>query len=433
MNEPVSAIPSEIEKRGIALMFLAVFIDLLGFGIIIPILPYFVVDTLHGSELEYGAILAIYSLTQFLFSPFWGRLSDRIGRRPVVLVGLFGSSISFFVFGISDSIPKLFFARFLAGFFTAASLPTARAFIADISPPEKRTARMGLIGAAFGLGFTFGPAIGSATSRILIPGFEQFIYAAPSFLASVLALLNFLFAYVNLPETLSEELRDHIKRKREQIKSLGPSRKRIFHILSLPQVLLLVSMFSITTMVFSSFEAMFALYASEIDPFFNESTIGYAFALIGIVVIFVQAGFIRVVVKKLGNEKTVVIGFMLNVLGFILIPFAENRYTLFLFLVPIGIGQGLLTPTLNSLVSLRLSKEEMGEGMGINSGGAAIARVLGPLLGAYLYGLDIHLPFYVAGVMMALLGIVAFQGLVQNELQMQKKSNLEHVPAEYVK
>ncbi len=430
MEEPISVISPELEKKGILLMFLAVFIDLLGFGIIIPILPYFVVDTLHGTELEYGAILAIYSLTQFVFSPFWGRLSDRIGRRPVVLLGLFGSSISFSVFGISDTIPELFFARFLAGFFTAASLPTARAFIADISPPEKRTARMGLIGAAFGLGFTFGPAIGSATSRIILPGFERYIYAAPSFLAAALALLNFTFAYFNLPETLSDELRAHRLKMKEELKALGPSRNRIIQILSLPQVFLLVSMFSITTMVFSAFEAMFALYAAEIDPFFNESTIGYAFALIGIVVIFVQGGLIRVVVEKIGNEKTVFVGFLLNVLGFILVPFAENRYTLFLFLIPIGIGQGLLTPTLNSLVSLRLSKEEMGEGMGINSGGAAIARVLGPLLGAYLYGLDIRFPFYFASLSMALLGIVALQGLVNRESIMQKKQYLEHVPVE---
>lgn len=420
MEQGISGISPELERKGLALMFLAVFIDLLGFGIIIPILPYFVVDTLQGTEFEYGLILAIYSLTQFIFAPFWGRLSDRVGRRPIVLIGLFGSSISFFIFGISDTIFELLFSRFLAGFFTAASLPTARAFIADISPPDKRTARMGLIGAAFGLGFTLGPAIGSAMSRILVPGFEQYIYAAPSFLAAGLALINFIFALLNLPETLTAEHREEITSIKEQKRMNSPQRNRILHILGLPQVFLLVSMFTITTMVFSAFEAMFALYASEVDPFFNESTIGYAFALIGIVVIFVQAGFIRVVVAKIGNERTVFLGFVLNVLGFVLLPFAENRYTLFLFLVPIGIGQGLLTPTLNSLVSLRLSREEMGEGMGVNSGGGAIARVLGPLIGALLYGLDIKLPFYVASFAMAVLGLIAYQWLVPNDPKIPK-------------
>ncbi len=401
-----SALTADQERKGIQLMFLAVFIDLLGFGIIIPVIPYYVTDTLGGTNFEYGMILAIYSLMQFVFAPLWGRVSDRVGRKPVVLVGLLGSSISFVVFGLATTIPLLFVARMMAGFFTAASLPTARAFIADISPPEKRTARMGIIGAAFGLGFTFGPAIGSVAANFTIPSFESFPNLVPSLLAGGLALFNFFYAYLYLPETLSSEIR--------QTKVMQQTRiVDSFRILKYPQVGLLIALFSASTLVFSGFETIFPLYAQEVDSYFNERTIGYAFAIVGIVIIFVQAGLIRPFVRRFGEERTILAGLVFNILGLAILPLAWDRYTLILFTIPLGIGQGLLTPALNSLVSLKIPQAEQGEGLGLNSSGAAIARVVGPLIAAMIYSTDIFLPFAIYIAVFCILGIVFFLSIMR--------------------
>ncbi len=396
------------ENRALFSLFLAIFIDLLGFGIIIPILPFLVLEDLKSTPEQLGYILAIYSLVQFIFSPLWGRISDKIGRRPVLLIGIFGSSISFFLFGISVQLWELYLARGLAGFFTAASLPTARAYIADISTGEKRTVRMALIGVAFGLGFTLGPVIGGLLSPFTVPGFTQYKYAAPSFFAVGLSLVNFLLGYFDLPETLGA--------KRIMVsKELYPTsseRNTVFSrykkIVSYEQIILIMLLFFSSTLFFSEFESMFTPFVITIDNTVTPQTIGFLFGFVGVIVIIVQGGLIRVIVKRLTDEKTVQFGLALTMLGFAILAFSNSILTISIGLVPLAIGQALLTPALSSLIADRLPENDLGEGLGLNSGLGSLGRVLGPIFGAYLFTVDNRLPFTMGIIFFGLLLGVAY-------------------------
>ncbi|MFV2015157.1 MAG: MFS transporter, partial [Candidatus Heimdallarchaeota archaeon] len=263
------------------ILFLAIFIDLLGFGIIIPLLPFMVnlfnADDFGGEGIAYAWILAVYSLAQFAVAPFWGRLSDRIGRRPVILIGLLGSSISFGYFAFTETFYSILFSRALAGFFTAASLPAARAYIADITPRKDRAKKFGLLGAAFGLGFTFGPVIGGLLAKISIANLAT--HAEPGFFAAGMSLVNFMLAYRNLPESLTDE----IKLMNQSVKS-----KSQFHVLreafSIEGIAVLIIVFAITTFIFSGFEAIFSLFLIFLDSDLDEKDIGLIFGMLGIIV-----------------------------------------------------------------------------------------------------------------------------------------------------
>ena len=182
------------DYKSLVLLGLAVFIDLLGFGIVIPVLPFFVEKGLGGTPFDYSLLVGIYSFMQFLFAPVWGGLSDRIGRKPIIIVGLFGSSVGFFLFGISTHLWMLYVSRILGGFFASATLSTSQAFIADTSAPENRAHAFGIIGVAFGMGFTFGPAIGGILTTQSIFGISGF--ALPAMFASMIALINMISAAV---------------------------------------------------------------------------------------------------------------------------------------------------------------------------------------------------------------------------------------------
>ena len=261
---------------------------------------------------------------QFLFSPIWGRWSDRIGRKPIILVGLMGSCLSYLALALSTSLALVFVARVIGGI-AGANIPTAQAYIADVTTPENRARGMGMVGAAFGLGFIFGPAIGGILSRISP--------ATPMWFASALCLANFVAAWFLLPESRSAN---------PTTKGLG--RMEAFrHALGRPALLLLLSLFFLVTLAFSGFEATFALF-SEARFGYTSSTIGFVFAFIGVVLALVQGVLVGRVVKIVGERRLIPLAIAAIAIGIGLIPFVWNVPTLLGALGVLAVGMGSTIP-----------------------------------------------------------------------------------------
>jgi MFS transporter, DHA1 family, tetracycline resistance protein len=362
-------------------IFLTVFIDLLGFGIIIPLLPFYA-EHFGASALMVGLLSTSFSLAQFLFAPFWGRLSDRIGRRPVILLGLLGSAVSYAFFAMATSLAALFAARTLAGI-AGANVPTAQAFIADTTTPETRARGMGIIGAAFGLGFIFGPAIGGFLS--------QWGYAAPAWFAAALSLANFGAALVLLPESRPDHVRDASRPGRLEAVRRAVVRPH------LPMVLLV---YFLVVTSFASFEAMFALY-SERRFGFTAVTIGYMFAWVGVVLATVQGLLVGRVVKRLGEQVLIPAAILVLAIALGLVPFAGSVPVLAAACGLLACGMGFNSPSLLSAISRLADPRDQGSTLGVSQSLGSLARIIGPMWGGWVFDeLGIRFPFYTAAALM---------------------------------
>lgn len=349
----------------VTIIFLTVFIDLIGFGIIIPLMPFYA-ETFGASALTVGLLSTSFSFMQFVFAPFWGRLSDRIGRRPVILMGLFGSFASYMLFGLASSLTVLFIARIFAGI-AGANIATAQAYMADVTTPENRAKGMGLVGAAFGLGFIFGPAIGGFLSR--------YGYQAPSFFAAALSLANFSAAWFVLPESHPSIGRARPGLTRFQAIRAAATRPGV------PQLLLI---FFIVTAAFSAFEATFALF-SERRFGFGPTTIGYIFAFVGVVLSIVQGGLVGRVVKRFGERRLVPPAILTLAVGLALIPASYGLPMLLLATALLAVGMGFNNPAIQALISKLSHADEQGSVLGVSQSMGSLARILGPAWGGYVY------------------------------------------------
>jgi multidrug resistance protein len=374
------------------IIFITVFIDLLGFGIIIPLLPFYA-EHFGASALLVGLLSSSFSLAQFLFAPFWGRLSDRIGRRPVILVGLFGSALSYAFFALASSLPMLFLARTLAGI-AGANIPTAQAFIADTTTAETRARGMGLIGAAFGLGFIFGPAIGGFLSH--------WGYAAPAWFAAALSLANFMAALFLLPESLPPQARDASRPGRLEVMRRAVAQP------NLPMVLLV---YFLVVTAFASFEATFALY-SERRFGFTPATIGYMFAWIGVVLATVQGVLVGRVVKRIGERRLVPLAIFVISLALGFVPVAGSVPLLAAAAGLLACGMGFNSPSMLSAISQLADARDQGSALGVSQSLGSLARIIGPLWGGWVFDqFGIGFPFFTAAGVMLLacaLSVVAF-------------------------
>jgi len=400
---------TEESEGSFGLLFLAVLIDLMGFGIIIPILPFLAKDiNPNQAGLLVAMLLAGYSLAQFVSSPFWGRLSDRIGRRPVILIGVFGSSISFAMFALVTPYYLLLTSRVIGGLFTGATLPTARAYIADITPIDERAKRFGLLGAAFGIGFTFGPAIGSLLSYDFFHISGLPLQAPASLFAAGLALINFLMAYTRLPESL------HGTDGQIDFEEVSPisTLKSAMELNTYKLVGLLLVAFGLTTMIFSAFESVLPLYANFIDNRITEDNIGFFFAVIGIVVAVVQSTVVGPTVDYLGESNTIIFAMVLETIGFFTLGIANSLGILILSIAPLTLGTALLNPTINSAISSRIPKSKQGSGLGINSSIGSLGRVIGPIYAGVLFDqISPGSPFIFGGIILLLLTVYCFRPL----------------------
>lgn len=358
--------------RGFWTVWIAVAVDLLGFGIIIPLLPLYA-ESFGATPTVIGLLFASYSLAQFVFSPIWGRISDRWGRKPVLLITIAGSAIGSLVLGFAGSLLMLFIGRIIDGV-SGASIAVARATVADTASSEERSRLMGMLGAAFGAGFVLGPALGSIAAL----GGESL----PFFLAAAISTLNLVAAWFRLPETKGEavEVAD-----RPSISTLSNPAVR------------LVTLTFIGVTAFSAFEATLALLGNR-RLGMSQSTVAAVFAGVGVVLVATQAGLVGPVSRRLGERGLIRLGLFLNVGGFALLSIAADWILLGLALVLLAVGQGLITPGLASAMSTVVPGQRVGTALGYQQSAGGLARVVGPVLGGVLFASGTGLPYLVAGL-----------------------------------
>jgi MFS transporter, DHA1 family, tetracycline resistance protein len=377
-----------------AILLLIVFIDLIGFGIVIPLLPYYALK-FSASPLEVTAMMACYSFAQFFASPIWGRLSDRVGRRPILLISLTCSVISYLWLGFADALWMLFAARLLAGA-GAGNISAAQAYITDVTDEKNRAKGMGMIGASFGLGFTLGPAIGG-----LLAGSDASAatLSRPAFAAAILSAVALVLAVILLKESLAPENRSTAAR---------PGRLALAQdAFARPQLRHLIILFFLTTIAFAGMESTFALWANS-GFGWGPQQVGFLFFYIGIVLVVVQGGLVGRLSRSLGEQRMALTGSVLLVLGLAGLPFSTDLPRLLVDMALLAAGFGILNPAVTSLVSRAAGSDERGGILGVNQSGQSLARILGPLIGGLVYGaVGRDAPYYVGAAIMVAVVLMA--------------------------
>jgi DHA1 family tetracycline resistance protein-like MFS transporter len=366
-------IMSQSRTPALIFIFLTMLIDVIGFGLIIPVLPKLLAE-MTGGDLSTasrwgGWLMFSYAVMQFLFSPIIGGLSDRFGRRPVILAALFAFGIDFIISGLAPSIWWFFLGRLLAGI-TGATFTSGMAYIADISPPEKRAQNFGLVGAAFGMGFIIGPLIGGVVSY-------YYGIRAPFFVAAGLALLNWLYGYFILPESLAPENRRPFDWKRAN---------PIGSLLNLRRYPLILSLVASLVCIYVAGHANQSTwtYITMAKFGWDERMVGYSLAFVGFATGTVQGGLTRILIPKLGEQRSVYIGLGLYAVGFVLFAFATQGWMMFAFMVPFSLG-GLAGPSLQGIISGQVPPNEQGELQGALTSLISLTSIVGPLLMTNLF------------------------------------------------
>ena len=408
-ENPKKALSPEDRRMHItlALLALAVMIDVLGFSIIIPLIPEYVQRGLHLANAqdprigEYGGWLgASYALMQFLFAPLWGSLSDKVGRKPILIGSLIGDAVFYTLFGLSvHTIAGQFAARILAGIFSSASLSVAQAYAADITPPHLRAMGLGYLGAAFGAGFILGPALGGLIG--------QFGLAWPLYFSAVLALGNLIYIARFLPEPARSP-----ETAATAPAGFGPRLKTMLGAVTGPIGFLYLLTFAVT-FAFGNLEGTFTVYLKQhLEPGLSSrqsiAAAGGVFAYIGVLIVVIQGGLIRPLVKKYGEARLVMVGIGLMALGFLCFPLAPLLSILLIGpMVPISIGSGLNAPSLRALVSKRATAQ--GAALGLSASFDSLARATGPAAAGYLYkNVGVTAPYWCAGIVMSLCFVFAW-------------------------
>lgn len=389
------------QNKALSFIFITILIDVIGLGIIIPVLPK-LIQELTGEGISeaarYGGLLIFaFATMQFLFSPILGGLSDKYGRRPVLLISLLGLGIDYIFMAVAPTIAWLFVGRILAGI-SGASITTATAYIADISEPEKRAQNFGLIGAAFGIGFIIGPVIGGI--------FSQFGTRVPFLIASAFSLLNFLYGYFILPESLSPSLRRSFNWKRANpIGSLMLLKK--YPIVS-GLVITLILFYIASHSVQSNWT-----YYTMLKFNWNESMVGYSLGIVGVLLAFVQGFLIRKMVPKFGQKNSIYIGLTLNIIGLLFFAFSSTGVLMLLSLIPYCLG-AISGPTLQSVISSQVPNNQQGELQGALTSLLSLTSIIGPLLmnNLFAYFTEKNAPIYFPGAPFILGAILLIAGII---------------------
>ena len=383
--------------RRIWIIFLTVFIDLLGFGILIPILPTFAQNELAMNETLIGLIVGIFSLMQFIFNPLWGRLSDIYGRKPILIFGLGGNVFSYIITGlvlggVLKSIPLLFISRALAGFFSA-NIGAAMAYISDVTPPKDRSKGMGLIGAAFGLGFVFGPFIGGIMAK-------RFGYDFPTYFSALLSFLALLLTIFFVSESLPKELRGAKTMGGVNLKN---GLNKLISALKHPHVGFLIMLYFIVVFSISNIFSTFQLYAESKNGFsFDIEEVSYLFAFTGLVGAITQGLLIRPILKIFDERKVFIAACVIMGIGLGTIPFSNHILGLLLgSLFFMSFGNGLLLSIGLGLISKFSECDEQGGILGLTQSLASFARFIGPSWGGLVYHyISFAAPFLTGGIVM---------------------------------
>ncbi len=411
-------------KPSLFVIFLTVFIDLVGFGIVLPLLPLYG-KSYGATGLQIGLLMASYSAMQFLFAPGWGRLSDRVGRRPVLLISTAGAVMSYAIFALATrfdgmtAFSIIIASRILAGI-CGANITVAQAYIADITPMEQRSKRMGLIGMAFGLGFIFGPFIGSRSV-------EWFGHSGPGWVAASLCAANFILALFILPESWSPSS--------EKVRRSG-GLAQWKHVFKMPSVGLLVVIFFLATFCFACFELTLGLVIAQnfhldIQSPEAASVAGTLFMFCGIVGAFVQGGPIGRIVKTMGERKLIGTSLLITGISLAPIPFIHGSgklswsllfssgsgswWMLLFVLALLSIGSGLTRPPLFGLLSMLTPPSEQGATIGIAQSAGSLARIVGPMFAGAFFQAHAALPYVTCAILAFGTGLVALQMLCRSD------------------
>jgi len=359
---------------------------------IIPVIP--LLSTHYGaSPFQAGLLMSIYSLMQFIFSPFWGKLSDKFGRRPILMYCLLGEMISYLVLAWARSLELIFFARFLTGFF-GASISTASAYISDITTKEERSKGMALIGAAFGLGFLFGPALGGGLTAYAetLSSDINFISGFSSYGVAFLCLLTFIFAFFNLKETLDTSKPVEVKKQSRF--------NLIAQYLKTPVVGPVILTFGMSSLSMSLMEATLVLFMKEKFGW-GIKEVSFGFAYIGICIVLTQGFLVRRLIPKIGERNMLRIGLACMIIGMAGIAFAEHLWMMAIVQTFLAVGNGFTNPSILGSVSLLIPAEEQGAALGTTQSLSALGRVIGPALGGLVFtSLSISSPFIISALML---------------------------------
>ncbi|HLG14295.1 MAG TPA: MFS transporter [Blastocatellia bacterium] len=357
-------------RSPLVIIFITIFIDLVGFGIVIPVLPLYA-QTMNASPTEIGLLVSVFSAMQFIFSPLLGRLSDRVGRRPVLLLSLLGTSAGFLTMGVAGSLAWLFAGRIIDGV-SGGNISTAQAYIADVTSPEERSRGMGLIGAAFGLGFVVGPAMGGLLSHIS-PG-------APFLFAGTLAAANAVALYFLLPESLAPEHRREARRRGSILD--------VFSEAGSWQLGAVMATYFFATLSFGLMTTIYPLFTAKRFEF-DATHNGYVFAFVGLIGAVIQGGLLGRLLRAFGDKLLAVVGTAALAISMFFLPATATVAMLLLVSTGIAIGNSLATPTLNGLASKSVNAAWQGRVLGVLQSSASLARIIGPVLGGWLLQHDV--------------------------------------------
>jgi len=395
------------KQAAIGFIFITMLIDITGWGIIIPVIPKLIKELIHGDISEaakYGGWLTFaYAITQFICAPLIGNLSDKYGRRPIILISLFAFALDYLLLAFSPTIAWLFLGRIIAGL-TGASITTASAYIADVSTPENRAKNFGMIGAAFGLGFIIGPVIGGLLG--------QYGSRVPFYAAAILCMLNFLYGYFILPESLDKENRREFEWKRANPITAFLRLKKYPSLLGL---ILAIFLLYVGSHAVHSNWSFFTMYRFHWD----EKMVGISLGAVGLLVGIVQGGLIRWTSPRLGNEKSIYIGLMLYTIGMLLFAFATESWMMFVFLIPYCLG-GIGGPALQATISSKVPANEQGEIQGTMASLMSASAIIGPPMMTNTFYFFTHkeapfqfagAPFILGSFLMLLSTILAFYSL----------------------
>lgn len=392
------------KQAAIGFIFITMLIDITGWGIIIPVIPKLIKELIHADISEAakigGWLTFAYSITQFVFAPLIGSLSDKFGRRPIILISLFGFSLDYLFLAIAPTIGWLFLGRIIAGI-TGASITTASAYIADVSTDENRAKNFGMIGAAFGLGFIIGPVIGGLLG--------QYGSRIPFYAAGILCMVNFLYGYFVLPESLDKDKRREFNWKRANPVGALLSLKKY------PKLIGLISSMFILYVASHAVQSNWSFYT--IFRFnWDEKMIGISLGIVGLLVSIVQGGLIRYTSPRLGNEKSIYVGMILYTISMVLFAFASESWMMFAFLIPYCLA-GIAGPALQSVISAEVLPTEQGEIQGTLTSLMSASAIIGPPLMSTIFYYFTHkeapflfpgAPFILASVLMLVATVIAF-------------------------
>lgn len=404
-------IPSKTKKQAaLGFIFVTLLIDVTGLGIIIPVLPKLIENLIHGDLSQasrYAGLLTLaYAVMQFLFAPVLGNLSDKYGRRPVLLGSLLGFGVDYLFMAFAPSIAWLFLGRAVAGI-TGASFTTASAYIADVSTPEKRAQNFGMIGVAFGVGFIIGPVVGGILGK--------YNTHLPFLAAAGLALLNAVYGYFVLPESL-----DKAHRRPFELKRANPLGS-LLQLNKYPAVLGLAASLFLIYFAAQSVQSVWTFYTMS-KFHWNEAWVGYSLGFVGLTVALVQGGLIRIAIPKLGQQRSIWIGLLLYAFGLMLFAFASKGWMMFAFMIPYALG-GIAGPALQGIMTEQVPANEQGELQGALTSLASLSSIFGPWLMTYLFykftqpGAPVYFPgapFVLGAVLMVLSAILAVKSFKRN-------------------